>query len=160
MIELTNCQLAAASKIKNWFYENKEQIFTLSGYAGTGKTFLVKHVVFNILNLDESDVGFVAPTGKAASVMIQRGLTNAGTIHRMIYHAVENETETEVDGKKITSKRISFVKKEKLDYRYKLIVVDEVSMVEQDILEDLVSFGVPLLCCGDRGAITSLLQIK
>ena len=42
-----------------------------------------------------------------------------------------------------------FIKKDKLDKKIKLIVVDEGSMVEEKVAKDLESFGIPMIILGD-----------
>ena len=95
---------------------------------------------------------YVAPTGKAASVLVQRGASNATTIHKLIYNRIEKEYENEINGKIIKTKRFEFIKSHQFQ-TYKLIIVDEVSMVEKKIMEDLLSFGIPMICCGDAGQL-------
>lgn len=152
-IKLTELQEDAVNKICKWFKEytsvkSKKQTFVLAGYAGTGKTFLVNHVIHNILKLDDDTVAFIAPTGKAANVLIQRGALNATTIHRLIYRRVTKKVETKVGDKIVTSERAEFIKRDSIP-GYKLIVLDETSMVESKIMKDLLSFGIPVICCGD-----------
>lgn len=146
-ITLTEQQQQAACKIKNWYNNGKpkSQIFVLSGYAGTGKTFLIDYLISNILQLKPEEVSFVAPTGKAASVLIQRG-RDAETVHRLIYNVVEKENNPN-DPKK-HKQNIFFAKKESIP-NYKLIVVDEISMVDGNVLKDLMSYSIPILCSGD-----------
>jgi exodeoxyribonuclease-5 len=150
---LNKQQSEAMSQILAWF-ENANltgrQVYTLGGYAGTGKTFLINQVV-EALNLKDHEVAFATYTGKAASVIIQRG-TDASTIHRLIYTAVDEDYETEMNGEKIKSHRIKFVKKESIP-SYKLIVIDEISMVDEKTMKDLLSFGIPLLATGDPGQL-------
>lgn len=153
-IKLNEQQEKAKDLIVDWFKNktNEKLIFVLAGYAGTGKTFLINHIIKNELNL-EGKVAFIAPTGKAASVLIQRGSTNACTIHKLIYNRVEKESQTEINGKIIKTKRFEFVKKTSIP-NYKLIVLDEVSMVDEKVMKDLISFGRPILCTGDARSIT------
>lgn len=147
---LNDQQSAAAFLIHEWFQNtDNKQVFFLSGYAGTGKTFLVNYLIKNILNLDSSSVVFCAYTGKAVSVILQKGEHDAVTIHKLIYNTVEKEYETE-DGKKV--KRVEFIKKPDIP-NYKLIVLDEVSMVDKKIMEDLLSYGIPVLACGDKAQL-------
>lgn len=46
-----------------------------------------------------------------------------------------------------------FLRRERLDRRYRLIVVDEASMVSDDMLEVLLSYGIPILAVGDHGQL-------
>ena len=149
-IVLNPQQIEAKDKILNWWKYQKEekQYFVLSGYAGTGKTFLAKHIVSNYLNIPEEKIAFVAPTGKAALVLIQRGAYSASTIHSLIYNRVEKEYKNEINGKLVKTKRMEFVKKPSIP-KYEIIILDEVSMVEEDIFKDLLSYGIPMICLGD-----------
>jgi exodeoxyribonuclease-5 len=153
-MELTPGQEIAKEKIVEWYRLCRitgKQLFYLSGYAGTGKTFLISHII-DILELEESQVAFATYTGKAASVLIQKG-QSASTIHRLIYKPVEEEYETKVGEEKVISKRIEFVKKTEGIPNYKLIIIDEVSMVDDKMMKDLLSFGIPVLATGDLGQL-------
>lgn len=64
-IILTSDQENAKKSIIEWYLNLDTQCFVLSGYAGTGKTFLLKHVVCECLNLvPDKQAAFVAPTAK------------------------------------------------------------------------------------------------
>lgn len=144
-IILADQQKEAASHILNWFNnEPNKQIFSLAGFAGTGKTTLVNYVVQD-LDIPRFRIEFACYTGKAALVLTRKseGAYKARTIHQLIYELV-----TDKDGKK------KFEKKQKhaLDH-LKLIVIDEWSMVDDDTFQDLKSFGVKLLLIGDQGQL-------
>lgn len=144
---LTSDQENAKNLIIEWFTNLDSQIFVLSGYAGTGKTFLLKYVVCEKLALaPEKDVAFTAPTGKAASVLIRSGVP-ASTIHSLIYKMDDDDFETDENGEIIRS-RLKFIKRDKLP-NLKLIVVDEASMVSDDVIRDLLSYNIKILFCGD-----------
>jgi exodeoxyribonuclease-5 len=107
----------------------------LFGYAGTGKTTLARHVAEGV----DGDVMFAAYTGKAALVMQSRGCDSARTIHSLIYRPRE-----------IDSEEPSFVLNEDSEAaKAKLIVIDECSMVDEELGRDLLSFGRPVLVLGD-----------
>lgn len=74
-------QNAAIDAVGRWLRcTGDQQVFSLFGYAGTGKTTLAKHLAEGA-----GHVLFGAYTGKAASVMRKRGCRFAQTIHQMIY---------------------------------------------------------------------------
>ena len=56
----------------------------ISGYAGSGKSTLVKYIVA-ALGFYEEDVAYVAYTGKAALILRMKGNV-ANTIHRTFYN--------------------------------------------------------------------------
>lgn len=148
-VALTADQEKAKNLITEWYLNTDDQFFVLSGYAGTGKTFLINHVVKDVLRLKVGEEAvFVSPTGKAASILVKRG-TPAGTVHSLIYMRDEDDFEVDENGEIIESDRLSFIKREKIDERIKLIIVDEASMVAADVLRDLLSFNVKCLFSGD-----------
>lgn len=150
---LSGDQLRAYKLIVDWYHNSPKQIFVLTGYAGTGKTTLLKHVVLNALGLvPEYSAAFVTPTGKAATVLIRAGIA-ATTLHKLIYQSQVFEEEIEINGKKITVEKLSFKRRDSIDKDIKLIVLDEASMVSDEVIEDLANFGVKLLLCGDNAQL-------
>jgi len=83
-------QAAAIARIKDWFKNRTadQQVFKVFGYAGSGKSTLVKHAMGELGLADGSDVLYAAFTGKAALVMTRKG-TPASTIHSLIYRVSE-----------------------------------------------------------------------
>lgn len=75
--------------VNEWYraYKNGTgpQVFRLFGPAGTGKTSLARYFSESI----GDDVLFVSYTGKAAYVMVQRGVKKAMTLHKAMYKPSE-----------------------------------------------------------------------
>ncbi len=148
-IVLTQDQENAKNLIEEWFFNHDDQVFVLSGYAGTGKTFLIDFVVRETLRLKAGEEAvFVSPTGKAAANLVKNG-TIAGTVHSLIYMRDGDEFDVDENGEIIEVKALNFIKREKIDERIRLIIIDEASMVNETVLYDLLSFGVKCLFCGD-----------
>ncbi len=144
---LTEEQEEAFALIQEWFLHLDAQIFVLCGYAGTGKTYLLEYAV-RALGLEPGKSAvFVAPTGKAASVLLRAGVP-AGTIHSLIYRR-EEDIEVNEDGEVVSERFLRFVRRESIEKEIRLIVVDETSMVSDEMLRDLLSFGVKCLFSGD-----------
>ena len=118
-------------------YNNHEAWTCIAGYAGTGKSTLVKFIVA-ALDIPEDYVCYIAYTGKAAKVLREKGCPNAMTAHRLLYQSFPK-----ADG--------SFYHKIKrpLDWPYKLIVVDEISMLPKEIWDLLLSHKIHVICLGD-----------
>lgn len=153
-IEFNNEQIYTIYDIEHWWKEpSSKQVFEVSGAAGTGKTTLIMYFIERIgLKLDE--VLFVAYMGKAANQMALNGLP-AKTIHSAIYDWKKVYVRDKETGKILFKENGSprttkiFVKKERLDKKIKLIVLDEGSMVNKEIGQDLESFGIPIIVLGD-----------
>jgi tRNA A37 threonylcarbamoyladenosine biosynthesis protein TsaE len=139
-IHLTNDQRNALNQL-NTFLESNEQIFILQGYAGTGKTTLLKGIV-EYLKFLEKKYQLMAPTGRAAKVIHQKTGFGATTIHKGIYnfselHEVKKNEETNA---------ISFLYEFKIRedplVRDSILIIDEASMVS-DVLgpEEFFRFG-------------------
>ena len=139
MFELSEEQKNAIEYIeKIW---NKQPITVLTGYAGTGKSSTITALISR-LGLKKSEVAYCAYTGCAAMVLKRKGI-QAQTIHHLIYN-------TRKDNR--TGKLYSILKYE-LDRDYKLIVIDEGSFVGEKIMEDLLTFKVPIIMMGDEGQL-------
>jgi ATP-dependent exoDNAse (exonuclease V) alpha subunit len=128
-------QDAALVAVSNWLKDhNGPQVFRLFGWAGTGKSTLAVH-----LAQDVKSVRYAAFTGKAALVMRKRGCKGAQTIHSLIYTLV---SEKEGEPRFVLDEESPAATAD-------LIVIDEVSMVDEQLGKDLLSFGTKVLVLGD-----------
>lgn len=142
MIELSPQQSAAVKALQGLLSEGKPLV-TLGGYAGSGKSTIIPHVVEK---LDAEKTAFCCFTGKAAQVL--RGKLSAagvadragyvGTIHGLIYQLREADKHGRLEWDLKTSLG-----------GIRTIVVDEASMVGKRILDDLLRYGVQILAVGD-----------
>jgi exodeoxyribonuclease-5 len=148
--QLSGDQAAALQAIGTWYKGKTAPYLTLGGYAGTGKTTLIAYLRKALQDYEEKTaVAFCAFTGKAARVLddrlkehnVMRGGDNVSTIHSLIYTA-------QLDDHGAVA---SWQLKEKIDYD--LIVVDEASMIDEGIWNDLLTFNVPILAVGDHGQL-------
>jgi exodeoxyribonuclease V len=135
-------QQSALKAVNNWYNEYytsknpKKNIFRIWGYAGTGKTTLARHFAENT----NSGAVYGAYTGKAALMLRKNGCVGARTIHSLIYVP-------EVNDKGEVNFRLNRAGSVINDCS--LIVIDEVSMVDEETGNDLMSFGKPILVLGD-----------
>ena len=77
----TTEQAAFFKSLAAFIYSKPHEAFLLTGYAGTGKTTLMRSIVTTYLAL-KGNIVLLAPTGRASKVLAQRA---ASTIHRHIY---------------------------------------------------------------------------
>ncbi|QBR70939.1 ATP-binding protein [Beijerinckiaceae bacterium] len=128
-------QEAALMAVSAWLKRGEPQLFRLFGYAGAGKTTLAKKIAEDI----DGDVAFAAFTGKAALVLRSKGCKDARTIHSLIYRPRETDTEEP-----------TFVlNDDSAVSKASLVIIDECSMVDEELGRDLMSFGKPVLVLGD-----------
>lgn len=130
-------QDVALKAVDAWLKKGQSPVFRLFGYAGAGKTTLARHIAENA----DGEVAFAAFTGKAAHVMRNKGCVDASTIHSLIYRPTGDEDED--DGPSFTIRHDAPASKADL------IIIDECSMVDEDLGRDLLSFGIPVLVLGD-----------
>jgi exodeoxyribonuclease-5 len=118
-------------------YKSHEAYTCISGYAGTGKSTLIKFIIA-ALGLDPEQVCYVAYTGKAAQVLKQKGCSNPITAHKLLYKA-----------KPMPNGTYKFEPKPSLEGEYEIIVVDEVSMLPREMWLKLLSHRIHVIACGD-----------
>ena len=129
-------QEQAFKAFKAWLNDpGRSPYFYLGGYAGTGKTYMAKTFAQEVNN-----AVFGAFTGKAALVMAGKGCEPSSTIHSLIYKPDEDKFGITHF---ILNKRDSAVKDADL------VIIDEVSMVGEELGRDLLYFGKPVLVLGD-----------
>jgi exodeoxyribonuclease-5 len=155
--DLSPDQRSAYDTILKWIKDGgPTPVLSLGGYAGTGKS-TVTGLIGALPQLQP--IAFATYTGKASSVLRRKlGITTrnyactenhgddrmsyCGTIHGLIYiPIVENNVVVDFD------------LRQELDADYKLIVIDEASMVNDDMLMELRGFGIPILAVGDHGQL-------
>ncbi len=66
--------------------KNSKKIFLLRGYAGSGKTSMIRVLIENLHKINKKYC-LLAPTGRAAKVLAKYTKKNASTIHRAIYYS-------------------------------------------------------------------------
>ena len=116
-------------------YKAGDKYTCISGYAGSGKTTLVQFII-EALEVDFNEVAYAAFTGKAAEVLRQKGCPNATTAHRLLYKA-----------RPTPNGRFVFMPRDVLEY--KVVVIDEVSMLSAELWNLLMSHNCYVIACGD-----------
>ena len=118
-------------------YKNRMKYTCISGYAGSGKSTLVKFIVQSLPGVDpDTDVCYACYTGKAAQVLLKKGNKNVSTLHKLMYQSVPRP-----DG--------TFYHRPVSEIPYKVIVIDEVSMVPGSMWKQLLRYQPYILALGD-----------
>ena len=174
-MEMSKQQGEAVTKVGGFLRDPGQRVFRLDGYAGTGKTTLARHLA----SQHDGEVLFGAFTGKAASVLNKKGCP-ASTLHSLLYtpktgseeeiKKLQKELAAEVekagDGpatgrtqairdelKELNTLKFVFNDESPL-HNTDLLVVDEVSMVGEELGNDLLRFeNLKILVLGDPGQL-------
>ncbi len=162
-------QQQALESAEAWYNTKHSPFFKVFGFAGTGKTTIAREFA-------KPGTIFAAYTGKAAHVMRSKGCVGAQTLHSLIYlpssKSAQQLKEMQAEYVELAKAKAAEIllrplrdaierEKERVkspsftinsESRLKeanLLIVDEVSMVDMRMAEDLLSFEVPILVLGD-----------
>lgn len=161
-------QKTALDKILRWA-EDPKYTFLLAGFAGTGKTWLVKTVLEEIPELGFHNPMLLGPTGKSTRVLEHKTGMKAYTCHKAMYTPVKDEIakirkemaayvdNPESETYKLLEARLIELKKEDAKFTFKggieqepdFLTCDEGSMVGERIAKDMESLKLPILVTFD-----------
>ena len=140
----TKDQIIAEQMINKWYYTSNDIEFTLKGWAGTGKTFLINH----FLNDFKYRVCVTAPTHKAVRVVEQMTGRKGKTLHSL--HGLRPNFA--LDAFNLNNVKFAALGVQHMRY-YDLIIIDECSQINKDLYElnrvRAKQFGVKILYIGD-----------
>ncbi len=160
-ISLSPDQQAAVDEILHWFSSTTKKRKSLAGFAGTGKTTIVGEL---LRRLKGHSIRVCAPTGKAASVLRHKGV-DACTLHKLVYvpstFCIRCEKTVQIvkgfDKKvrcpecKGSSIKTKWMRVPIIDAD--LVIVDEASMLNQSMVDDIESLTQKILYVGDHGQL-------
>ena len=112
-----------------------ERYTVISGYAGSGKSTLVRFIVA-ALGIPEEKICYACYTGKAAQVLLKKGNKNVKTLHKLLY-----KTTLIGQGRYLHTPVTSIP--------YDIVIVDEVSMAPRKLMELLFTHHAYVICLGD-----------
>ena len=119
-------------------YNHNESYTVIAGYAGTGKSTLINFIIAALEVNPEDEVAYITFTGKASEVLREKGCPNAMTAHKLLYYS-----------KQMPNGKFFYRPRPSLEKDYKVIVVDEVSMLPKDMWDLLLTHGIYVIACGD-----------
>lgn len=161
-VNLTTSQYECVEKIFNFLkdYHRLDNYskgpFSVDGFAGTGKTTIIGYLASEIKrnnSLHTSRIAFLTFTGKASSVLktklsdfnvLDEDIDFVGTLHSFLYVPIL-EYNKELKIREI----VGWKKRDNIISEYDLVIVDESSMIDMGILQDLIEHGVPVIMFGD-----------
>lgn len=168
MIELNEEQKRGYDLLMQFFKsKDKDQMFCLKGYAGTGKTFLISRFVEDVFKeqkkkddwFSADEIAMTAPTNKAVQVLRQFGMSNEKICYKTI-HSLLGLKEVIKD-----SGEIEFEKEFDQDAKdikgFFMIIIDEVSMLNDKLFFEIKRYNneIKIIMMGDPAQIPPVGKI-
>lgn len=139
-LTLTTDQRNALEKMDE-FLKSDDRAFILLGYAGSGKSTLIKGLV-EFLQSEGKKFQLLAPTGRAAKVVNLKSGFESATIHRGIYSFKELEELEHGEGESDVSFLYHYKVRNTMEVHDSVLIVDEASMISDVINEtEFFQFG-------------------
>ncbi len=152
-IKMNDKQDFAYCDMLNFLFNKNKSAYVLSGVAGSGKTTITSALIYFLEIYMEFSVGVISYTGRATSVLnnkLEEYFLYAMpmTCHRMLYNTtVEN-------GKFVFNKIPPKQTREIFD----IIVVDESQMISEEMFNDIMDIGLPVIFVGDKEQLPPIVH--
>lgn len=143
MIRLTPHQMDALDQINAFADRRRPGFFVLHGLAGTGKTTVISEATRR-----HTGAMLCAPTGNAASVLTRKTGIPAKTMHSVFYRLIGEDEDD--DGKRRPLFKLNH---EESALAKHLVFLDEASMIDTRMAEDILHTGACVVACGDPGQL-------
>lgn len=172
-------QKTAVDMMIDYIKGSSEPFFYMGGYAGTGKTYTTAALISRLLSEGYKDINVCAYTGKATAVLSNKlkefaKQVNISTLHSALYAPLGNSAKQQ-QYKEMTEKYKSapsdelrkeihklyedlksceFVSKDNIALTStSIVIIDEASMVDNNIKNDLLDVGASVIFIGDPGQL-------
>jgi len=147
LITFNNEQTDALNKIKHWLM-NGDLFFTLSGYAGTGKSTILKKILDNY----NGNVVVSAPTHKAKKVIANVTGKRGQTLHSLL----GLRPDVNLDDFNPNDPQFNPIAEPKIT-DFSFVVIDEASMINQELYKlihsNVLNSKTKVLFVGDPAQI-------
>jgi len=140
------------------FNQNEKIEFTLSGVAGSGKSTVISELINILIHQTSSEFTFsvCAPTNRAAAALAEKIKENNGskipvnTIHSHLYEYRQFEKTDENGEKYYELIKYKRNRDEVMKSFGNLLIVDESSMINKEMINMIRETGVKVIFVGDR----------
>lgn len=151
MISLTNDQYHGLSKLEKWYRKYQHQFIEISGVIGTGTWDLVQAFIMNE-EFDPREVMYLSYNQKQVLELAAKRY-HSYYVNGIIYNYIRIVDFDSIPVINPTSNKLEYqwkkeVKK-KLPDKYKLMVVFDSVLLNTSTINDLASFGVPIILIRD-----------
>lgn len=154
-VGLNTGQKEAFQLLKDFINVRDGHMFILRGYAGTGKTFLVKRLIQYINRKQpKSKIAVTAPTNKAVKVLSRvSNIKDYRITYQTIHKLLGLTEEITLDGKQKFTRK-NFGGENEIE-KYNYLIVDEVSMLDDELFFEIQRYSrmVKIIFMGDPAQI-------
>lgn len=128
--DLNKGQLEALDLLVDWYKDKRKgyETATLEGYAGTGKTTLIK---FFAERLMIRKVCVSAPTNRAKNVIVNKTGLPGKTVHSLLGLMPNMDLAT------FNPRNPAFEPINPPNLKYQLVIIDEASMINKDLYKEI-----------------------
>ena len=152
VITFNDEQFEALEKLKAWM-KSGDTYFTLSGFAGTGKTTIIRKALDTFL---PRSVAVSAPTHKAKRVIQATTGRTGVTIHSLLNIKPDMDVDN-LDPNNLEFARDKNTKQLPAISRYSVVIIDEASMMNKGLftllLAEAKKYGTRVIFMGDEAQI-------
>lgn len=159
---LTNDQQNAVDKFYEFIF-SPAQVFTLSGGAGTGKTYLMNYISSTVMETYDQHCSliqtkpkfvstvFTATTNKAAEVLEKSIHKPVSTIHSFLGLRVQEDK---------TTGKTSLLATKNVDLQKTILFVDEASMIDTELYEAILEAAADckIVFVGDKAQMSPVKE--
>jgi exodeoxyribonuclease-5 len=150
-------QLEALQQIADFIDNPTQDVFTLMGYAGTGKSSITK-IALEYMRQSGLSINVTAPTHKAKKVIAKLAKTGAVTLQKLLGLGSSSKlTKTDLRKLKLTVQKESLLKPD-------VVIVDEASLVGNELFDALSDYAgegkTKILFIGDPAQLNPVEEDK
>lgn len=155
LITFNNEQYEGINKIRRWLKDEAKPLFTLAGYAGTGKTTCIK----KILDEYHGNVVVSAPTHKAKKVIIATTDVGGKTLHSLL----GLRPDVDLDNFNPNQPQFGPIAQPTI-IEYQFVIIDEASMINEELYNYIITiitdYDTKILFMGDPAQIPPVGEKK
>ena len=156
-MQLTDEAYYALSKLEKWYRKYTHQVIEISGVVGTGVFDVVREFLLK-LEFDPREIMYLSYDQKLVLELAAKRC-HAYYLPSIIYKYTRevNFDSLSVINPKATALEYEWKKdvRKKIDPRYKIMIVFDSSLLNRQTMEDLCSFGVPIILLRDPAMLPS-----
>jgi hypothetical protein len=137
----SSSQQTALKRIDSFLKDPDQHCFMLSGYAGTGKSYIIKTLV-QYLGNNNIHTKIMTPTGRSARILSEKFNIFAKTIHKSIYHMKDLIEYKDTSGRNIVTYKYYYNLLNNECEHGTVFIIDEASMISNVYNEqEFIRFG-------------------